>query len=102
MGRGRSCACPNFAQNTGRWPRLSLELLRRQREDIPVYTLVDRIPNYILDVGADYVVVRSWNRQGTTRKILASEIEDDAVEPRVGKRRVLTALRDLADHLPSP
>jgi len=63
---------------------------------------VDRIPNYILDVGADYVVVRSWNRQGTTRKILASEIEDDAVEPRVGKRRVLTALRDLADHLPSP
>ena len=88
-------------EDRSRWSRLRAELLRRQTEGDPVRRIDDGVPNNILEVGPDYVVLQSWNVRGTKRTILANEIEDDAIEPYPGKRRIVLTLRDLADQLPS-
>lgn len=86
-------------EKSSRWQRLRSELLRRQQEGDPIRTIDDQVPNNIVEVGSDYVVLQSWSVHGTTRRILATEVEDDAVDAYVGKRRVLLALRNLADRL---
>jgi len=41
------------------WYKLRDELLRRKKAGEPVETLIQKIPNWIVEVGDDYVVVRS-------------------------------------------
>ena len=81
-----------------RWIRLHPELLRRQRLGEPVRTLVQHIPNIILEVGDDYVIVQSA-RGKKPRKILAQEINTGNVEWYIGRRRIIIALRELADSI---
>lgn len=81
-----------------RWSRLRPELLRRQRDGEPVKTLVQGIPNMIMEVGEDYVIVRSA-RGRMPRTIYAEEINNGDVEQYVGRRRIILALRELADSL---
>ena len=81
-----------------RWSRLRPELLRRQRRGESVETIVQRVPNAILEVGEDYVIVKS-SRGQKPRKILAQEINNGDVEWYIGRRRIILALRGLADSL---
>jgi len=88
-----------MAQIRDRWTKLHPELLRRQRIGEPMETLVQYVPNTILEVGADYVIVRS-SRGCTARTIFAHEINDGDIEQYIGRRRIILALRELADSLP--
>ena len=81
-----------------RWSRLRPELLRRQRSGEPVKTPIQHIPNAILEVGEDYVIVKS-SRGRKPRKILAQEINNGDIEWYPGGRRIILALRELADAL---
>lgn len=81
-----------------RWSRLRPELLRRQRMGESVKTLVQQVSNVILDVGDDYVIVKS-SRGKKPRMISAQEINNGDVEEYIGKRRIILALRELADSL---
>lgn len=82
-----------------RWSKLRPELLRRQRIREPVETTVQHVPNAILEVGDDYVIVRS-SRGRKARTILAKEINNGDIEQYIGRRRIILALRELADSLP--
>ena len=87
-----------MTQSRDRWIKLRPELLRRQRQGEPVRTPVQRIPNTILEVGDDYVIVLSA-RGKKPRKILAQEINIGDVEWYTGRRRIIIALRELADSI---
>jgi len=88
-----------MTQHQNRWYRLRPELLRRQRANQPIETPIRRVQNAIIEVGDDYVVVLS--EQGKKpRKILAQEINDGDVEQYTGRRRIIMALRGIADSLP--
>lgn len=82
-----------------RWSKLRPELVRRQRSGEPVETIVQHVPNAILEVGEDYVIVRS-SRGHKARTILAQEINNGDIEQYIGRRRIILALRELADSLP--
>jgi len=82
-----------------RWSKLRPELVRRQRSGEPVETTVQHVPNAILEVGDDHVIVRS-SRGHKARTILAQEINNGDIEQYIGRRRIILALRELADSLP--
>ena len=84
-----------MANQPGSWEVLKRELERRLAAREPVYTLVQRVPNDVLEVGNDYVVVKS-HRGRQARTIFNHEIFDPDVESHIGKRRIILALRDLA------
>lgn len=88
-----------MAQLRDRWTKLRPELLRRQRIGAPVETPVQHVPNAILEAREDYVIVRS-SRGRTARTILAQEINNVDIEQYIGRRRIILALRELADSLP--
>ena len=82
-----------------RWFRLHPELVRMHQVGEPVVTPVRHVANAILEVGEDYVIVRSSGGSGKPRKILAQEINGGDVEWYPGRRRIIVALRQLADSL---
>lgn len=85
--------------NRNRWHKLRPELIRRQRANQPIETPVKRVPNAIIEVGDDYLVVLS-SRGKKPRTILAQEINYGDIEQYTGRRRIIMALRELADSLP--
>ena len=87
-----------MAQSRERWARLRPELLRRQRIGQAVETPVQHVPNVILEVAADYVIVRS-SRGRIARTILAQEINNGDIEQYIGRRCIMVALRELAGSL---
>ena len=85
--------------STDRWTSLRPELLRRHTNQEPVRTPVRRVPNAILEVGQDYVIVQSSQGRGNPRRISAQEINEGDIEQYLGRRRIIQALRDTSDAL---
>ena len=83
----------------GRWLKLHGEFIRRKQNGEPIYTPTQKIPNTIVEVGEDYVIVKS-SRGRKPRKILAQEVNSGDIEWYTGRRRIILALRELADRLP--
>jgi len=76
-----------------RWETLRAELMKRKEANEPVKTLVQGLPNWIEEVGEDYVVVRS-ERTDTPRKY--SKV---VIESRSGPgNRIIAALRRLGGY----
>ena len=88
-----------MAHTRDRWTKLRPELLRRQAISELIETPVQHVPNVILEVEVDYVIVRS-SRGHTARTILANEISNGDIDQYIGRRRIILALRELADSLP--
>ena len=82
-----------------RWTSLRPELLRRHTNQEPIRTSVRGVPNAILEVGQDYVIVQSSQGRGNPREIFAQGINDGDIGQYLGRRRIIQALRDTSDAL---
>jgi len=80
------------------WAKLRPKLVYMERNGLPIETLIQRRRNTIIEVGRDYVVVKSDGSNSVHRKIFAEEIEfvDEASfrKRRVGS--IVSALRHLS------
>ena len=81
------------------WAKLRPELLRRQREGIPVDTCVQRRQNTVRKVGEDFVVVRSDGNNSRDRTITVAQIQHWNLDILKKRRRksIVLALRCLAE-----
>ena len=75
------------------WEMLKAELIKRKAATEPVKTLVQGVPNWIDEVGDDYVVVRS-ERTGRPRRITKGVIESSSAP----NNRIIGALRRLGGY----
>lgn len=76
------------------WETLRTELMRRKAANEPVRTLVVGVPNWIDEVGDEYVVVRS-ERTGRPRRITKAVIESSSAP----SNRIIGALRRLGGYV---
>ena len=75
------------------WKTLRAELMKRKATKEPIRTLVQGVPNWIDEVGDDYVVVRS-ERTGRPRRITKAAIESSSAP----SNRIIAALRRLGGY----
>ena len=68
------------------WTLLRPELLRRHANQEPIRTPVRGVPNAILEVGQDYVMVQSSQGRGNPRKIFAQEINEGDIGQYLDRR----------------
>ena len=86
-----------MAVSRDRWTSLRPELLRGYANQEPIRTPGRGVPNAILEVGQEYVVVQSSQGRRNPRKIYAQEIKEGDIGQYLGRRRIIQALRDIAD-----